>query len=219
MKLKKFPQSCCVLTSKSGKKLLIDPGTIDFNEEFLKDFEDVDAILVTHRHSDHCGAEIIKRLNKKVYSSSEVQKYNADLNINVVKAGDKFSIVDFDIEVTQAVHGFLPKMKYNGGEILENIGFLISCDNVALYVTSDTVCFKNDYKADYLFAPATGCGVTMSAYETAFLAKDIGAKLAIICHQDNTKLFSKTTDYIKKMMDENQVPFIIPEYGEEIELK
>lgn len=219
MKLKKFPQSCALLTAKSGAKLLIDPGQIDFDEAYIADWKCADAVLVTHRHSDHFYTKVVAELGSKIYSTQEVKAHNRDIDIKVVKSGDKFKVKDFEIEVVDAKHGFLPKMKYNGGEILENVGYIIHCDGVSIYFSSDTICFNNNYRADYIFVPATGCGVTMSAYEAAFVAKDMGAKLAIICHQDNTKLFPKNTEYIDKMMTENDVNYIIPNYLEEIELK
>ena len=219
MKLKKFPQSCALLTSKSGAKLLIDPGKIDFDEAFVPDWKSADAVLVTHRHSDHFYAELVSELGVKIYSTQEVKTHNEGVNIEVVKSGDKIKVKDFEIEVVDAKHGFLPKMKYNGGEILENVGYIVSCDGVSIYFSSDTICFNNNYRADYAFIAVTGCGITMSAYEAAFVVKDMGAKLAIICHQDNTKLFPKNTDYIDKMMTENGVNYIIPKYLEEIELK
>ena len=218
MKIKKYPQSCILLYSKKGT-LLIDPGRINYDEEFFKDWSKADAVLVTHKHGDHFYTEAVKKLNLPIYSSREVAQKYPEFKINTVKAGDKFKIKDFTITVTKAVHGFLPKMKNSGGEVLENIGFIIEADGTSLYVTSDTICFNNDYKADYLFAPVTGYGITMSAFETALYAKDMGAKKLIICHLDNTKDYPVDLDFIDKQMKANNVEYIMPKVCQLIELK
>ena len=38
MKIKKFPQSCVLITSNSGSGLLIDPGKLKYQESFLEDW-------------------------------------------------------------------------------------------------------------------------------------------------------------------------------------
>ncbi len=218
MKLTKFPQSCALLESNSGTKILIDPGSIDFEEKFLNSWNKADAIFVTHKHSDHFNKEFLGNTSIKIYSTKEVQNCFADIKINDIKVGDKVVIGDMEIEVVKAIHGFLPKMK-TGGEVLENVGYIVRADGTSIYITSDTICFNNDYKADFLFAPVTGHGIAMSAYETSFYTKMVGAKLLIVCHLDNTKLFPKNLEYLDAQMKEQGIEYVLLDYGQTIDLK
>lgn len=218
MKIKKFPQSCLLITANSGATILVDPGKINYDEKFLKDWSKADAILITHKHGDHFYPNAVKLLKGKLYSTAEVQNTYPDFKFKLIKEGDKFKIKDFKVTVVKAVHGFLPKMK-NGGYPKENVGYIIEADGTSIYITSDTICFKNDYKADYLFAPATGYGVTMSAYETALFAKDIGVKKLFICHTDNVTDFPVDFDFIDKQMKANNIKYVLPKVGQTIALK
>lgn len=217
MKLTKFPQSCALLESESGTKILIDPGVIDFDEKFLSAWQTADAIFVTHKHSDHFNKDFLSKTDIAIYSTNEVKNTYPEVTINVVKNGDTLKVGNIEIEVVKAIHGFLPKMK-TGGEVLENVGYIVRADGTSIYLTSDTICFNNDYKADFLFAPVTGHGIAMSAYETSFFTKMVGAKKLIVCHLDNTKLFPKNLDYLDEQMKQQGVDYVVLEYGESIEL-
>lgn len=217
MKLTKFPQSCALLESDSGTKILVDPGNIDFDERFLETWKTADAIFVTHKHGDHFNKEFLEQTNIPIYSTSEVQSTYPEIKINIIKNGDILKVGDIEIEVVKAIHGFLPKMK-TGGEVLENVGYIARADGTSIYITSDTICFNNDYHADFLFAPVTGHGIAMSAYETSFYTKMVGAKKLIVCHLDNTKLFPKNLEYLDAQMKEQGIDYVVLGYGESINL-
>ena len=89
MKITKYPQSCLLVETK-GKKILIDPGTLKYKEEYFDVWNNVDIILITHKHADHCNTEILERISNsiKIYSTKEVQDANKNLNINVIKEND-----------------------------------------------------------------------------------------------------------------------------------
>ena len=218
MKITKFPQSCLLVETKD-KKILIDPGSLKYKDEYFNIWNTVDLILITHKHGDHCYNEILEKLNKniKIYSSSEVQKANPNLNINVVKENNIIELDDIKIEVVKAIHGYQPLLK-GAGEIYENIGFIVDDRKTRLYTTSDTICFKNDYKTDILCVPVTGHGLTMSAFEAALYAKEVGAVLTIPIHMDNSK-FPPDIDYIKEMFEKFEVEYEILENDETIEIE
>ena len=243
MTIKKFPQSC-ILVSTGKTKILIDPGVIDFDEKFLPDWKSADAVLVTHRHGDHFHAEVLggpkpshkrrldknpafagacdrQTLNKPIYSTAEVANSlakNSPTKINIVKGGDKFKIGGVTIEVTRAVHGYIPIMKPNGAEILENIGFILDDGKTRLYFTGDTMCFNNDYRADILVAPITSHGVTFTAFPLALYAKEVGAKTLLVVHQEKLlcPVDLKTEEQILR---DQGVNYKIPSVGEVIDLK
>lgn len=218
MKITKYPQSCLLIETK-GKRILLDPGTLKYKEEYFKVWNNVDAILITHKHPDHCNTEILEKISKnvKIYSTQEVQEANPSLNINLVKEKDVIELDNIKIEVVHAIHGYQPLLK-GAKEIHENVGYIIDDGENRLYSTSDTICFKNDYKADILCVPVTGHGLTMSAFEASLYAKEVEAIVTIPIHMDNPA-FPPDYDYIKQMFDKYEVDYEILENDETIEIE
>lgn len=218
MKITKYPQSCLLVETK-GKKILIDPGTLKYKEEYFNVWNSVDIILITHKHPDHCNTEILEKINDniKIYSTQEVQDANKTLNINIIKENDIIELDDIKVEVVHAVHGYQPLLK-GGKEIYENVGYIIDDGENRLYTTSDTICFKNDYKADILCVPVTGYGLTMSAFEAALYAKEVGATLTIPIHMDNSA-FPPDYKFIEEMFNKYEVEYEILENEESIEVE
>ena len=218
MKITKFPQSCLLIETKE-RKILIDPGTLKYKEEYFDIWNNVDIILITHKHPDHCNTEVLEKINKniKIYSTQEVQDANKNLNINIVKENDVIELDKIKIEVVHAIHGYQPLLK-GDKEIHENVGYIVDDGENRLYTTSDTICFKNDYKADILCIPVTGHGLTMSAFEAALYAKEVGATLTIPIHMDNPA-FPPDFKYIEEMFNKYEVEYEILENDETIEVE
>ena len=217
MKITKFPQSCLLVETK-GRKILVDPGNLKYKDEYFDIWNSVDIVLITHKHPDHCYTDVIQKLNKKIiiYSTNEVQSSNEGLNISVVKEDDVIKLDDIRIEVVHAIHGYQPLLK--GKEVNENVGYIIDDGENRLYATSDTICFKNDYKADILCIPVTGHGLTMSAFEAALYAKEVGATLTIPIHMDNPA-FPPDFEYINEMFNKYEAEYEILDNDETIEVE
>ena len=218
MKITKFPQSCLLIETK-GKKILVDPGNLKYKEEYFDIWNSVDVILITHKHSDHCNTEVLEKLNKniKIYSTKEVQDANESVNINIIKENDVIKLDDMTIEVVHAIHGYQPLLK-GAKEIHENVGYIIDDGKNRLYTTSDTICFKNDYKADILCIPVTGHGLTMSAFEAALYSKEVGAVLTLPIHMDNPA-FPPDFKFIEEMFNKYEVEYEILDNDETIEIE
>lgn len=197
-------------------KILVDPGKIDYKDEYKEDWLNADVILITHKHGDHCYAELLKEYSGKIYSSSEVQNAYPNLNINIVKAGDKINLDSINFEVVEAKHGYLPRLK-NGNEIFENVGFILNIENKKLYFTSDTLNFNNNYKCDILFAPVSNHGLVMGIYEVIKYYEELEAKIIIPCHMDNPD-FPVNTDELIAQFESNNVIYKILRYGEEFNI-
>ena len=217
MKITKFPQSCLLVETK-GRKILVDPGNLKYRDEYFDIWNSVDIVLITHKHPDHCYTDVIQKLNKNIiiYSTNEVQSSNQGLNISVVKENDIIKLDDIRIEVVHAIHGYQPLLK--GKEVNENVGYIIDDGENRLYTTSDTICFKNDYKADILCIPVTGHGLTMSAFEAALYAKEVGATLTIPVHMDNPA-FPPDFEYINEMFNKYEAEYEILDNDETIEIE
>lgn len=218
MKIQKFPQSCLLIETKN-KKILIDPGNLKYKEEYFDIWNSVDVIFITHKHPDHCNEDILKKLDKniKIYSTNEVKETYPNLNIIVIKENDVIEVGDVKVEVVHAIHGYQPLLK-GDKEVHENVGYIIDDGNNRLYTTSDTICFRNDYKADILCIPVTGHGLTMSAFEASLYAKEVGAVLTIPIHMDNPA-FPPDFEYIKEMFNKVEVEYEILENDEIIEIE
>ncbi len=188
MKIIKYPQSCILIETK-GKKILIDPGTFEFEEVFLDDWKNSDIILITHKHSDHCNVEAINKIvseNTKVYTTKEVLDFYPDLSAEMVKQGDILDLEGIKIEVVNAVHGYMPFLK-KGKEINENVGYIIDDGDKRAYHVSDSICFENNYKCNIIFVPVCNHGLVMGPFEAGLFAKETGAELVIPVHYDNPK--------------------------------
>lgn len=215
MKIKKYPQSCLMIETK-GRKILIDAGGLKYQDKFFDEWKLADIILITHKHGDHIKKDVVKELNKPIYSTNEVAKTFPEISFNIVKEND---VIDFDgikIEVVKAIHGYNPLLK-GDKEVLENVGYIIDDGNIRLYTTSDTICFNNDYKCDVVALPVTAHGLTMSSYEAALFSKDLGAKLVLPIHMDND-FYPTDIDFMKKNFEEFNINYKVLEIEEEIEV-
>ncbi len=62
MKLTLFGHSYILIETK-GKRILVDPGKLLFDESLIKnDWANIDILLVTHKHGDHCFTDAIKQI-------------------------------------------------------------------------------------------------------------------------------------------------------------
>lgn len=190
MKITKFAQSC-ILIESNNKKILVDPSSILFNESLLAEYwNDIDIILVTHKHADHfCQpaiAQMLKNPKTKLYSSSEVARAYPEIDINIVKVGDEITGDDFKVDVVRSVHGYMPFLK-GDGEVNEGLGYIVEIEGKRIYAVGDSICFKNDYKCDILCVPVSGHGLVMGTFEAALYAKEVEANLVIPVHMDNPR--------------------------------
>lgn len=215
MKITKYPQSC-LMVETNNKKILIDAGGLKYQDKFLEEWKKADIILITHKHGDHIKSDVLKDINIPIYSTQEVQDTYPEIKFNIVKENN---ILDFDsikIEVVKAIHGYNPLLK-NGGQVFENVGYIIDDGSHRLYTTSDTICFNNDYKTDVVALPVTAHGLTMSAFEASLFSKELGAKLVLPIHMDNEK-YPTDVNYMKENFDKFGINYKVLEIEESIEI-
>lgn len=218
MKITKYPQSCLMVETERGK-ILVDPGKLKYKEEYFPEWNKADIVILTHFHGDHVNEEVLKHMRAKIYSTKEVQEHYPELRINIVSEKDDIWLDYMSVYVKKAIHGYNPNLK--GKEVLENIGFIIE-DKIGdnynrLYVTSDTICFDTNFKADIVALPVTGYGLTMSSYEAALFAKELGAKLVLPIHMDN-EMYPTDLELMKKNFEKFGINYKVLEIGESIEI-
>src|SRR3989338_7364280 len=127
MKITRFAQSC-ILIETNGKRILLDPGYLQYKESYPdNEWKDIDILLVTHKHGDHCHLEAIKKIvqNSKtqLYTTKEVADKYPEISLDIVKVGDILNFDDVKVEVVKAFHGYIPLLK-GGNEVNENVGFI-----------------------------------------------------------------------------------------------
>ena len=120
----------------NNKKILIDvgfsyPKMLMNLKEYNVSPKDIDAILITHTHTDHIGglSTFIKKNNTIVYSNnkmySELIKIVPEELINIMD--DEYSIGEFNVTCIHTSH-----------DAVGSVGFIINDDNSNLvYVTED----------------------------------------------------------------------------------
>lgn len=219
MKLTKFAQSC-VLVETKGKRILIDPGAIQFEDSLLDEFwKDIDILLITHKHGDHCHVPSVQKIvteKTKFYTSQEVKDTYPELNPEIVKEGDNLEVDDIKVEVVKAVHGYHPGLK-GDKEINENIGFIIDDGEKRVYLTSDTIGFKNEYKCNVIFVPVCNHGLVLGAFEAALFAKETGAELVIPYHYDNPA-YPVDFDKVKEEFEKQELNYKVLDIKESVEV-
>lgn len=215
MKITKYPQSCLMIET-NNKRILIDAGSLKYQDKFLVEWKKVDIILITHKHVDHIKRDVLKDINVPIYSTQEVQNTYPEITFNIVKENDVLEFNGIKIEVVKAVHGYNPMLK-NGGQVFENVGYIIDDGKHRLYTTSDTICFNNEYKADIVALPVTAHGLTMSAFESSLFAKELDAQLVLPIHMDNEK-FPTDVNYMKENFDNFNINYKVLNIEETIEV-
>jgi L-ascorbate metabolism protein UlaG (beta-lactamase superfamily) len=185
MKVKKYPQSHLIITSDSGKKIIIDPGYLTFNPSTgsgfkIEDFKGGDAYLITHQHADHLDLETIKEVvgQSPVYGNSDVVAKLAEVGVDGIEVKDreKFSVDGVEITPIDIAHFTKP-----GVTMPQNTGFLI--DNVFFHPGDGWKLegVHAEKAAIPISGPADG---DIGMNQGLELAKSLGAKVVIPIHND-----------------------------------
>ena len=198
MIITKYPQSAILLEYKN-RRILIDPGSYCYNENFAPDdWGRIDILLITHNHPDHFMPEAIRIIkqnnpNLTILSNREVQEElkNENINCEVLEPSREKWIGDIKIKGIKSIHGKLP----SGNPAPDVVGFLI--DN-RFYHPGDTIYLREKPYADIVFVPICG-RVVMNPKEAAKFIKEINPKLAIPIHYDSPNYPVDISEFTKEM--------------------
>lgn len=219
MKITKFAQSC-FLVETNNKRILVDPSNIKYENNLLEFWNNIDIILITHKHKDHIHIEAVNKIlenpKTRLYTTQEVKDAYEDLKCEILKKGDIINLDNIKIEVVKAVHGYMPFLK-GGNEINENVGYIIDDGIKRFYLTSDSICFENNYKCDIIAVPVCDHGLVMGPFEAGLFSKETGAGLVIPIHYDNPK-FPISIDLVKEEFDKQEINYKILNVKESIEI-
>jgi L-ascorbate metabolism protein UlaG (beta-lactamase superfamily) len=99
---------CCLLVETSGKRIVVDPGRFSDEQNTLAN---IDIILITHEHADHCHSDSITQLLTNnpeaiVVTNTSVAKILETLGIDshILEGRDRANIVDVTLEAFDGEH-------------------------------------------------------------------------------------------------------------------
>lgn len=129
-------------------------------------FQDIDAVLISHLHSDHLDWPSLRRLGHTTrlivpYGSAAYFSRQGFKNLEELHAGDETAVSGVTIQATQAVHD---GRRFPKGPSAQPIGYLVKSQHT-IYFAGDTDIFPEmaDF-ADHLdvaLLPVWGWGPTL----------------------------------------------------------
>jgi L-ascorbate metabolism protein UlaG (beta-lactamase superfamily) len=115
----------CLLVETDGARILMDPGTMS---EGFAEQQDIDAILITHRHFDHFDtAGVSALMDANPEATLVVEQSSVDLipesvesaRTQGVSPGDRFDVKGVEILTVGGTHAMI----HRDIEIIPNVGF------------------------------------------------------------------------------------------------
>jgi L-ascorbate metabolism protein UlaG (beta-lactamase superfamily) len=148
MKITKHGHACLEVEIDS-QTLIIDPGS--YTEE-LASLGNVVALVITHKHDDHCDDAKIAKIKKdnpnvQIFGTSEVAARLSGLEVTTVYHGDYYQVGSFRLEffgdMHQIIHKSIP--------LIQNTAVLVNGD---LYYAGDSY-IPPDQKIKVLACPTS----------------------------------------------------------------
>ena len=132
MQITKYEHACLVLEN-NGKKLILDPGSYGRD---MNGFTDVEAIVITHQHDDHCFEAQLDRIlnlnpNAAIYAPADACDRLANYSTTAVYHGDWYDTGNFQLEFFGDLHSEI----HRSIPIIQNTGVMI---NDSLYYPGDS---------------------------------------------------------------------------------
>lgn len=207
-----FGHSTFSLTTPSGQVALIDPWimTNPSCPDALKKLSRVDAIFLTHAHTDHMGdlLAIAKQFRPKLVAIFETCLWlggkGFDKDILPMSKGGTQQIGDFSVTMTHAFHS--NSIEDNGERIYagEPAGLVVKMPGGAtIYHAGDTALFGDMKLIGELYQPQLamlpiGDLYTMGPREAAYAIRFLGVKHVIPMHYATFPVLTGTPEMLRE---------------------
>jgi L-ascorbate metabolism protein UlaG (beta-lactamase superfamily) len=193
MKLRKLAQSTVVLTTQTGKTMVIDPGkyNLDPGRLTLESFPTADIVVITHKHADHFDLDIVKamlaRSRPLILTNPEIHETLKSHNIQTRSVTPGTTVKEHGFSLLAITTDHVVR-----GEAIVNFGLVMEADGITVYHTSDTrfidpSLLPKETRARYLLVPISNRGVVMGIDDALVFAGDLKPHLAIPIHYDSPK--------------------------------
>jgi L-ascorbate metabolism protein UlaG (beta-lactamase superfamily) len=207
-----FGHSAFSLTTPSGQVALIDPWIMTNPRcpESMKKLSRVDAILLTHAHSDHIGDALViaKQFRPKLVAIFETCLWLADKGFNKeilpMSKGGTQQVGDFSVTMTHAMHS--NSIEENGNRIYagEPAGLVVKMPGGAtIYHAGDTALFGDMKLIAELYQPQVamlpiGDLFTMGPREAAYAIRYLDVKHVIPMHYATFPVLTGTPEKLQE---------------------
>ena len=211
MKITKHGHACLEMVIDS-QTLIIDPGS--YTEE-LTDVGNVVAVVITHKHDDHCDEAKIAKIkqenpNVQIFGTSEVAARLEGLKVTTVYHGDYYEVGSFKLEffgdMHQIIHRSIP--------LIQNTAVLVNGD---LYYAGDSYTTP-DQKIKVLACPTSAPWLKIGD-----VMDYIQEVKPAICFPTHNALLSQlghdlNNSRVKQVTEENGGEFRYLEVGQSLEI-
>lgn len=211
MKITKHGHACLEVELNS-QTLIIDPGS--YTEE-LTGLSNVVAVVITHKHDDHCDEAKIAKIKKdnpavQIFGTSEVAARLEGLKVTTVYHGDYYEVGAFKLEFFGDMHQIIHRTI----ALIQNTAVLV---NAELYYAGDSYT-PPDQKIKVLACPTSAPWLKIGD-----VMDYIQEVKPAICFPTHNALLSQVghdlnNSRVKQVTEENGGEFKYLEVGQSLEI-
>lgn len=198
-----------MLLETHEKRILVDPGRFTNAQNELTD---IDIILITHEHADHCHSESVQKIVEKnpdvvIVTNTSVATLLRSLSIDVyvLEGRDAATITDVALEAFDGPHVEI----FEDFGIIQNTGYLI--ENF-FFFPGDAYTVP-DKSIDVLALPVAGPWCKIS--DAILYAKKVAPKTAFPVHDATLNTDGKAVTYphFVRELEKEGIDFVLWEDG------